>query len=52
MATGDGQVGVDDVLLVLGEFGQATDGAADIDGDGFVTVNDLLAIIAAWGPCP
>ncbi|MCH2142831.1 MAG: FG-GAP-like repeat-containing protein [Phycisphaerales bacterium] len=51
-ATGDGQVSVDDVLLVLGEFGQATDGAADIDGDGVVTVNDLLAIIAAWGPCP
>ena len=23
----------------------------DVDGDGVVGVNDLLAIIAAWGPC-
>ncbi len=24
----------------------------DIDGDGMVGTNDLLAVIAAWGPCP
>ena len=24
----------------------------DIDGDGVVGVNDLLMLIAAWGPCP
>ena len=23
----------------------------DVDGDGFVTVSDLLAVISAWGPC-
>ena len=25
---------------------------ADIDGDGAVNVNDLLAVVGAWGPCP
>ncbi|MBC8523287.1 hypothetical protein H8D29_05115 [PVC group bacterium] len=24
----------------------------DVDGDGFTGVTDLLALIAAWGPCP
>ena len=24
---------------------------SDLSGDGFVDVTDLLAIIAAWGPC-
>lgn len=54
--TGDanesGEVNVDDILLVLSFYGETTDGPADIDGDGIITVNDLLAIIAAWGPCP
>ncbi len=26
--------------------------AGDVDGDKHVGVNDLLALIAAWGPCP
>jgi hypothetical protein len=25
---------------------------ADIDGDGSVTFEDLLSVLAAWGPCP
>jgi hypothetical protein len=25
---------------------------ADVDGDGVVNIDDLLAVIAAWGPCP
>ncbi|MBT4767244.1 MAG: hypothetical protein HOO04_02665, partial [Phycisphaerae bacterium] len=24
---------------------------ADVNGDGVVDVNDLLAVISAWGPC-
>ena len=23
----------------------------DLDGDGFVTISDFLALLAAWGPC-
>jgi hypothetical protein len=26
--------------------------AGDVNGDGLVNVNDLLAVISAWGPCP
>ena len=25
--------------------------AGDVDGDGLVTVVDLLALLAGWGPC-
>ena len=25
---------------------------ADLDGDGVVGINDFLALLAAWGPCP
>ena len=25
---------------------------ADVDGDGFVTFQDLILMLAAWGPCP
>lgn len=34
----------------LGNQQQSTPG--DVTGDGIVNVNDLLAVIAAWGPCP
>ena len=26
--------------------------AGDLDTDGFVSTADLLALLAAWGPCP
>jgi hypothetical protein len=29
-----------------------TELAADVDGDGVVGFSDLLAVLAAWGPCP
>ncbi|MDP7030401.1 MAG: C25 family cysteine peptidase [Phycisphaerales bacterium] len=49
---GSGDVGADDLLMVIGEFGcTAGCGAADVDGDGAVDTNDILAIVAAWGPC-
>jgi len=46
---GDGYVGVDDVLLLLGNFGGS--GAGDANEDGVVDVVDLLLLIAAWGDC-
>ena len=46
---GDGYVGVDDVLIVLGNFGGS--GSGDANGDGTVDVVDLLLLIAAWGVC-
>jgi hypothetical protein len=47
---GDGTVEVDDLLLVIGAWGQ-TAHPADLDGDGVVEVDDLLIVIGAWGPC-
>lgn len=48
---GSNGVDVDDLLLMLGAFGDQTDGPEDLDGDGWVTVNDVLVVIGAWGPC-
>ncbi len=31
--------------------GQALSGAGDVNGDGFVNVQDLLAVIDQWGVC-
>jgi len=45
---GDGFVGVSDVLVALGDWGQCVCCQSDINGDGEVNVSDLLLIIAAW----
>ena len=47
--TGDGAVGVGDVLMVLGEFGCANNCTADLDVNGTVGVNDVLAVLSAFG---
>lgn len=49
--SGDGEVNVSDLLLVIAEWGNPG-GPADINNDADVNVTDLLAVIAAWGPCP
>ena len=48
---GDGVVGVNDLLDVVGAWGNAG-GPADVNGDGIVNVADLLAVVDAWGACP
>ena len=48
----DGQITVADVLLLLSDFGCATDCDGDVDGDDAVTVADILLVLAAFGqPC-
>ena len=52
----DGEVGVTDVLIVLGEWGFGS-GTSDFTGadhlaDGVVDIHDFLGVLAAWGPCP
>jgi hypothetical protein len=44
----DGEVDVNDLLVLLEQFG-AAGGQADVNGDGVVDVNDVLILIAAWG---
>jgi hypothetical protein len=36
-----------DVLIVLSNWGAGDEG--DVNGDGAVEFNDLVAILAAWG---
>ena len=47
--TGDGFVSVEDLLVVLSNWGGS--GSADINEDGTVDVMDLLGVVAAWGEC-
>ena len=46
---GDGIVGVEDLLIVISEWGPCSGCVADIDGNGVVDVEDLLIVIANWG---
>ncbi|MCI0676048.1 MAG: esterase family protein [Phycisphaerales bacterium] len=49
---GDGDVDVDDLLMLIGAWGDCaapTECAADLDGNGTVNVLDLLALIGVWG---
>ena len=47
-----GDVGVKDLLVLLGAWGPCKNCPADFDGSGDVGVKDLLVLLGAWGPCP
>ena len=49
---GSGNVNINDLLMVIGNWGATGPNPADITGDGVVDVNDLLAVIGDWGACP
>ena len=46
---GDGTVNVDDLLVVISQWGPCSGCSGDITGDGVVGVDDLLVILAHWG---
>lgn len=46
---GDGEVGLDDLGIVLAAFGVSPSG--DIDGDGETDLGDLGILLANFGPC-
>ncbi len=48
----DGDVDVDDLVVVLLAWGSAGSTTADVNGDGLVDVDDLAAVLTAWGTCP
>ena len=49
----DGLVNVNDILLLLGEFGCAVDCTFDVNGLNGVDVTDFLLLLGAYGqPCP
>ena len=43
---------MNDLLEIVGTWGECTGCDGDINGDGYVNVPDLLAAIDAWGACP
>ncbi|MCH2135441.1 MAG: agmatine deiminase family protein [Phycisphaerales bacterium] len=47
-ANGDGIVNVNDILLVVSQFGCASSCSADVDGDDQVTATDILMVLANW----
>jgi len=50
---GSGEVGIDDLLTLLSEFGSCTKNCqGDMDGDSDVDIDDMLELIGVWGPCP
>jgi hypothetical protein len=46
----DGQVNIDDLLLIVNNWG-TNNADADVDDNGIVDIADLLAVINAWGAC-
>jgi len=48
--SGDGVVGVDDILALIAAWG-TSDPDADVDDNGVVDTNDVLAVLSAWGDC-
>ncbi len=49
---GNHDVGVKDLLILLGAWGPNPGHPADFDGSGDVGVKDLLILLGNWGPCP
>jgi predicted outer membrane repeat protein len=51
---GDGQVNVDDLIAVIGNWGPcgSSECHADITNDGAINIDDLLFVILHWGDCP
>ena len=49
----NGYIEVSDLLIILSDFGCASDCTGDVNGDGVVTVADVLFILSSFGdPCP
>ena len=50
---GNGEVGHDDLAIVLGNWGACPpECPGDLDADGVVDGTDLGILLGSWGPCP
>jgi hypothetical protein len=45
----NGIIDIYDVLAILADYGCISNCTADVDGDGFVTTSDVLALLAMFG---
>lgn len=49
---GDGFVSIADVLIILSDFGCASECSGDLNGDGSTNINDMLLMLSVFGvPC-
>jgi len=48
---GDQEVNIDDILVLISNWGTCDGCDSDFNGDGVVAIDDLLVLIEAWGPC-
>lgn len=49
--TVDGDVNIDDLLVIINHWSHGAGSPGDANGDGTVDINDLLMVIVNWGPC-
>ncbi len=49
---GSGDVGINDFLDLLAQWGTDPGGPPDFDGSGDVGITDFLALLGNWGSCP
>ncbi len=49
--TGNGEVDINDVLMVLGNYLCEGDCEGDADDDGIVDINDVLQVLGDFGGC-
>ena len=47
--SGNGIIGAEDMLMILSEFGCASNCGCDLNGDGFVNSGDLIGFLSALG---
>ncbi len=48
---GNGEVGIEDFLRVLGTWGPCAGCPEDFDNDGIVGITEFLTVLGSWGPC-
>ena len=46
---GDGVVNIQDLVLVVANFGETAENDADVNGDGVVNIQDLVRVAAVFG---
>jgi hypothetical protein len=47
----DGEVKVQDLLIIIAAWGECSGCVEDLNEDNMVNVHDLLILIGNWGPC-
>jgi hypothetical protein len=49
---GDNLINIDDLLMVINNWGAVGANEGDLNGNGIVDIDDLLLVVGGWGACP